>query len=505
MAYLKDILNGIAFRTEDNISNIRIDRITDDSRVVDEGDLFIAVSGYSVDGHKFIKEAISKGAKVILSGKELLLPSGIVKVFIDDMRKAIPVIAGNFYNHPSDVLKLTGITGTNGKTTITYLIENILKGIGKETGVIGTVDYRFKDRKICAKNTTPGALELTALLAEMVKEGTEHVIMEVSSHSLDQHRVGGLSFDIAIFTNITSEHMDYHKTMMNYFNAKAKLFDRLKDDGIAILNSDDRRVARLKRAIRKKVITYGIVNNADVMARNLKVSQEGSSFLAATPNGSVKIATRLIGFHNISNILAGIAASVAQGIDLRKAKDGIESLTLIPGRLEEIDLGQPFKVFVDYAHTEDALYNTLSTLKKIAKRNIITVFGCGGDRDRKKRPLMGRAACRFSDKAIMTSDNPRFEDPYQIIKEIEDGVRGEFSNYVIIEDRRDAIEKAIAIALKDDIVVIAGKGHERCQIIEDKVIPFDDREVVRSILEMKGYAGQRDPKDNAGKVSIGQS
>lgn len=505
MVYLKEILNGVKFKTEDDISRLKINKVTDDSRMVTEGDIFIALRGYSVDGHKFINEAIAKGAKLILAERDFRSPPGITKVLIRDVRKALSVIANNFYKDPANELKLTGITGTNGKTTISYLIENILKHAGKEVGVIGTVNYRFKDKSICAKNTTPGPIELAGLLRDMVKEGLDHAVMEVSSHSLDQHRVDGLYFDTAIFTNITSEHMDYHKTMKNYFNAKAGLFDRLKDDGIAVLNNDDNRVAGLKKKVRKRIVTYGVRNDADVKAEILKLSQEASAFIVMTPNGSIEVTTRLIGIHNVSNILASVAASFSEGIDLRTIKKGIESLTSVPGRLERLDVGQPFRVFIDYAHTEDALYNVLSILRKVANKRIVTVFGCGGNRDRKKRPLMARVACKFSDSVVVTLDNPRFEDPYQIIKEIEDGVKGEFSNYAIIEDRRDAIEKALEAASSDDVVVIAGKGHERYQIIKDKAIPFDDYEVARSILEKKGYAGKRVIKGNAGKVSVRQS
>lgn len=505
MMDLSNVLNGAKFNTKDDIAGLRINKVRADSKKIEKGDLFIAVRGYSVDGHRFIKEAVSRGAKAIVADRDFDAPPGVKKILVNNARIALPVIAGNFYKNPSSKIKVIGVTGTNGKTTITYLVENIFKTAGKGAGVIGTIDYRLKDRKLPAKNTTPGPLELEALLAEMVEMGLPYAIMEVSSHSLSQHRVDGISFDTAIFTNITSEHLDYHKTIRNYFDVKAKLFDKLKADGIAILNMDDKRVADLRRSIKKNIITYSLKRGADIMAEKIKPSLEGSVFSMITPKGTVEIKTRLIGVHNVSNILASSAAAFAEGFDLETIKRGIESLSYVPGRLEGIEAGQPFKVFLDYAHTEDALYNVLSLLRKLKKRGIITVFGCGGNRDRKKRPLMGKVACRFSDRVIITSDNPRYEEPSQIINEIEKGIRGKFANYDIIEDRRRAIEHALDSASKDDIVIIAGKGHEKYQIIKDRIVPFDDYEVARSVLNKKRYESKRDIKDNAGEFAVRQS
>ena len=481
--YLKDVLSGVNFRTKSDLPGIEVKGVKDDSRSVRSGDMFVAVKGYSLDGHKFIDDAVRKGAKVIVSEEIKDAPKTAAKILVDDARAALPIIAGNFYGHPSAKLKTIGVTGTNGKTTITYIIENIIKSAGKDTGVIGTINYRLGDRVLPAKNTTPGSLQLQSMLADMVKMGLGFAVMEVSSHSLDQGRVEGISFDVGIFTNITAEHLDYHKTIANYFKAKARLFDRLKEGGVAVLNIDDKKVAVLKKSIRKKVLTYGIGPKADVRAEGIKLSLDGSRFKVVMPEGGFNIHTRLVGRHNISNILAGIAASYALGIERPALIKGAAFLSFcVPGRLEEVDAGQPFKVLVDYAHTEDALYNILSLLSEVAGRRIITVFGCGGNRDRKKRPLMGKVACEFSHRAIITSDNPRFEDPRAIIDEIEKGVKGIFSNYDIAPDRRQAIEKALMLAEDGDIVVIAGKGHENYQIIKDKVIPFDDREVAREIL-----------------------
>jgi UDP-N-acetylmuramoyl-L-alanyl-D-glutamate--2,6-diaminopimelate ligase len=310
--------------------------------------------------------------------------------------------------------------------------------------------------------------------------------MEVSSHSLDQRRIDPILFDTAIFTNISGEHLDYHKDIKNYFGAKAKIFDSLKKGGVAILNADDKMVAGLKRSIRQRSLTYAVRNKADIAARGIKTSGDGTEFTAVTPDSAFEIRTRLIGEHNISNILAAVAAALNSGVAISKIQKGVASLKLVPGRLEAVDSGQPFKVFVDFAHTEDALRNVLGLVRSIVcSGSVITVFGCGGNRDRAKRPLMGRVACRLSDKVIITSDNPRFEEPGDIISEIEAGVKGRFKNYYIVEDRREAIAKAIANAAKGDIVVIAGKGHEKYQIVGDRVMPFNDCEVARNILKRK--------------------
>ena len=482
---LRDILKGIKFSAEDSARGLEVDRITCDSRAVQKGDLFIAFRGYAIDGSRFIDDAIARGAEIILAEKDFAAPPGVKKVLISDSRLALPAIAGNFYDHPSRRLKTVGVTGTNGKTTITYIVENILKCAGESTGVIGTINYRIKGRALPAKNTTPGPLELQALLSEMLREGVAFLVMEVSSHSLDQRRVDGLLFDAAIFTNITAEHLDYHETAANYFKAKEKLFGHLKPDGTGILNNDDEKVSELKRSIKRKVLTYGVREAADIKCEDLRLSLDSSSFIVKTPAASLKVDTRLVGAHNVSNILASVAAGLALGVNTRAIAEGANTALFPPGRLEPVDEGQSFKVFVDYAHTEDALNNVLSLLRKAATRNVITVFGCGGNRDRSKRPLMGRAACSFSDSVIITSDNPRFEDPHDIIDEIENGIKGDFSNYEIVVDRREAIGRALKLAASGDIVLIAGKGHEEYQIIKDRVLPFDDREVARDVLLLR--------------------
>ena len=459
-----------------------VGRITNDSRSVREGDMFVAFRGYARDGYDFIGAAISHGAKVIVAERDFNAPDDVVKIRVKDARSALPVMADNFYGHPAEKLKVIGVTGTNGKTTITYMIESILRSAGEEPGVIGTISHRFAGKVMPAANTTPGALEIASIFAAMLDSSVRYAVMEVSSHALDQHRLDGITFDAAIFTNITPEHLDYHKTLDGYFTAKAKIFERLKASGTAVLNNDDTKVAALKGAIKNRIVTYALKGRADITAKNIRLSLDDTKFDIITPDGTLGVTTSLVGMHNISNILASAAACVVLGINPDTIKAGIEAVTAIPGRLERIECAQPFKVFVDFAHTEDALNNVLSLLREVSKGEIITVFGCGGDRDRTKRPLMGRTACRLSGRVIITSDNPRFEEPGAIIDEIVGGIREKFSNYEIEPDRRKAIEKALDMAGVGSVVVIAGKGHERGQIIGDKVLPFDDREVVREAL-----------------------
>ena len=453
-----------------------------DSRGVRKGGLFIAVKGHDLDGHKFIPKAIANGAKAVVCEDDFDCPENVVKILVKDSRLIAPQVAADIYGHPSEKLKMVGVTGTNGKTTITYLVESIVKASGSQAGVIGTINYRIKGKVVPAKNTTPGPMELQAMLADMVKRKVRYAVMEVSSHSLDQRRVDCVEFDAAIFTNLTSEHLDYHRTVDNYFRTKASIFKKLKRKGVAVINNDDRRVARLAKGIKNRVITYGINRASDVGAGDIRISIDGSSFTLRTPNGKTGIDTKLVGMHNVSNILAGAAAAIGLGIGLDAVKKGVEALECVPGRLEDVDSGRGFRVLVDYAHTEDALLNVLGLVRQVAKRNIITVFGCGGNRDRSKRPRMGKVACRLSDRVIITSDNPRFEEPLGIIGEIEAGIRDNFSNYQIEPDRQSAIESALKIASEGDIVIIAGKGHEDYQIVKDKILPFDDRAVVREIL-----------------------
>ncbi|MFA6078539.1 MAG: UDP-N-acetylmuramoyl-L-alanyl-D-glutamate--2,6-diaminopimelate ligase [Candidatus Omnitrophota bacterium] len=504
MMKLRDILKGIEFDASDKALALNIDKVTCDSRLVEKGSLFIAFRGYDSDGAKFIQSAIANGAAAVVTEKKVKPFSGAEHIVVRDTRSAVPVIAGNFYEHPSYRLKMIGITGTNGKTSITYILESILKKAGICPGVIGTVNYRFRDTVLTAKNTTPGPLELQSVLNDMVNDGVECTVMEVSSHSLDQNRVEGISFDAAIFTNVTQDHLDYHKTIKSYFCAKAKLLGKIKEKGTAILNDDDAMIRTLKKEFKGHILTYGLNGGADIRAENVTLSLDGSSFTAVTPKNRFDVKTSLIGRHNVSNILAAIASAYLLKISVDDIAAGIGSVEPPPGRLEPVVEGQPFKVFVDFAHTEDALNNVLGLLRGSGVTGrIIVVFGCGGNRDRAKRPLMGKAACKFSDMAIITSDNPRFEEPMDIIKEIESGVKGLFSNYAVVADRREAIETALNEAGEGDIVMIAGKGHEKYQIIKDKVMPFDDCKVARDILRKRKNESKGDSRSGSRKACIG--
>lgn len=480
---IRKVIKDVQVRVGENIRNVDIKRITDDSRKILPGDLFVALKGYSLDASKFVGLALDAGARAIVTDKEFDSRPGISKILVDDTRLALGAIASNFYGHPSRKLKVVGITGTNGKTTVSYLVESIIKASGYGAGIIGTINYRLNGKTLPAVNTTPGALALQGMLREMVRSNTGYAVIEVSSHSLDQGRVDNVLFDVGVFTNLTSDHLDYHKTTANYFKAKKRLFEKLKAGGSAVLNLDDSKAASLKKSIKNRVITYSTKGKADVEAIDIVLSMDGTRFTVRTPDAKFNIRTRLIGIHNVSNILAAASAAIALKIPEEAMVKGIASMETVPGRLEAVDAGQQFKVFVDFAHTEDALFNVLGLLRDVAKSRIVTVFGCGGNRDRTKRPLMGKIACKYSDHVIVTSDNPRFEEPGAIIREIESGIKGKFSNYDIVPDRKEAIAKALSSASKDDIIVIAGKGHESCQIIRDEVIPFDDRKVALSILK----------------------
>lgn len=477
------VLKNVKIRKYSGPKKAEILRVVDDSRKVSAGDLFIAMKGYSVDASEFIGHAISSGAKAVVSEKDFMCPPDVAKIIVTSTRCAVSAIADNFYGHPSGKLKVVGVTGTNGKTTITYLLESIIEAYGRHAGVIGTISHRIMGNATPAANTTPGALSLQGMLAEIVRLKAGYAVMEVSSHSLDQGRVDNVMFDIGIFTNLTSDHLDYHKTRAKYFAAKKLLFGKLKRGGCAVINNDDKKVAALKRTLKCRVTSYGIAGNADVAAADISLSMDGSSFNVKTPDGGFGVRSGLVGMHNVSNILAAVAAAIELEIPAKYIIKGIASMKRVPGRLEAVEHGQSFKIFVDFAHTEDALVNVLRLLKDVAKGRIFTVFGCGGDRDKTKRPLMGRAACEYSDHVIVTSDNPRFEEPEHIISQIESGIKRLFSNYELITDREKAIEKALVSARKDDIILIAGKGHEGFQIIKDRRIPFDDREKALSILE----------------------
>ncbi|MEW5758219.1 MAG: UDP-N-acetylmuramoyl-L-alanyl-D-glutamate--2,6-diaminopimelate ligase [Candidatus Omnitrophota bacterium] len=379
-------------------------------------------------------------------------------------------------------MKLIGVTGTNGKTTITYLIEKIFSS-QFNVGVIGTINHHFAKRIIKAKNTTPGYIQLQKILHNMFEAKVNLVAMEVSSHGLDQNRIKGLSFDAAIFTNLTPEHLDYHKTIKNYFLSKAKLFQGLKKNAVAIINVDDRWGRKLFSQTKSKIITYGLNKNADIFATEIDMSLEGLSFTVNYDNSAFNVKSSLIGKHNIYNILAAVSCAISQNIAIELIAKGVNRLKSVRGRLQIIKHNQPFRVFVDYAHTPDALEKIICTLNSFKKNKLILVFGCGGDRDKIKRPKMGDIACRLADFTIITSDNPRSEDPKVIAEDIKEGFRGR--NMRIELDRYKAISRALNLAKKDDIVLVCGKGHESVQIFKDRIVPFSDQKVIKCLLSRK--------------------
>jgi len=469
------------------IRSHKISGISCNSKTVKKGTLFVAVKGAKEDGSRFIDEAVSKGAKIIACGSGLRknIKADVSFVEVKDTRLAIAQLSSEFYGNPSKQLKVVGVTGTNGKTTVTYIIEAILKEAGHKTAVIGTVNYRFKDIVLVAKNTTPGPLELQSMMARMVKEKIDYCAIEVSSHALEQRRVLGIDFHSAIFTNLTQDHLDYHKTIGKYFSAKAKLFKGLSSSSFAVLNYDDKYFSSLRRLTKAKVITYGLGAKSQVRAANIKYGLSSMEFLLSFPKGEVKVKTHLIGRHNLYNLLAAFSWAYQEGIDLKDIKAALEKFSFVPGRLERIECKKGFHVFVDYAHTEDALRNILFSLRGLSPKRIITLFGCGGERDKLKRPKMGRVVTELSDFAVITSDNPRSEKPEKKNKYKKKRIKKD--NYSVIPDRKTAIKNAISMANKGDIVVIAGKGHENYQVLGDGVMHFDDREEVRLCLKSLNY------------------
>ena len=468
-----------------------ITSVTDDSRSVSSGSLFVAVKGETVDGHKYVGQAIKAGAAAIV-GQDSVERASVPFVQVTDSRKALGLIGSRFYGDPSAQLAMIGVTGTNGKTTTTYLCKALLENIGRRVGLIGTVAYQIGAETIPASHTTPGALELQQLLARMKEAQLDSVVMEVSSHALAMDRTAGCEYDVAVFTNLTQDHLDYHRTMEEYFQAKLRLFTGLgqgkKTRQRAIVNMDDPRGVYVRAACRVPVWGYALNVSADLMAENVRLSMNGSTFTTATPAGTFTVESRLVGEHNVYNLLGAIGVALHGGATCDQVREAVARVNNVPGRFERVSAGQDFTVVVDYAHTEDALVRLLTAARTLKTQRIITLFGCGGDRDRGKRPKMGRAAVEFSDVVILTSDNPRTEDPLAILREVEAGVREALQRrpsvqYHMVADRREAIETAVRLARPGDILLIAGKGHEDYQIVGTKKMHFDDREVAREAIQ----------------------
>lgn len=465
--------------------------ITDDSRAVKAGSLFVAMRGERVDGHGFVEQAIKAGAIGVVAQASVASGS-LPYVLVADSRKALGLLGSRFYGDPSNRLKMIGVTGTNGKTTTTYLCKALLEGIGQRVGLIGTVGYQIGQETVPAAHTTPGALDLQELLAKMVESGLTATVMEVSSHALALERTAGCEYDVAVFTNFTQDHLDFHHTMDEYFEAKLRLFTGLaggqKTGKRALVNVDDPRGTAILAACPVPVWSYGIQNQADLKAERVRLLLTGTTFTAATPIGTFTVESRLVGEHNVYNLLGAIGVALHEGATSAQVCEATAHITNVPGRFERVSSGQDFTVVVDYAHTEDALFRLLTAAQTLKTGRIITVFGCGGDRDRGKRPKMGRTAVEYSDVVVLTSDNPRTEDPMAILREVEVGVRDALERrrhvqYRVVADRREAIGAAIREAHCGDMVLIAGKGHEDYQIIGTKKFHFDDREVAREAIQ----------------------
>ncbi|RBW70394.1 UDP-N-acetylmuramoyl-L-alanyl-D-glutamate--2,6-diaminopimelate ligase [Bacillus taeanensis] len=467
--------------------NPAITSIEMDSREVKSGSLFICIKGFTVDGHNFVNQAIEKGAAAILAEKEI--EAKIPVIVVSDTKRAMALLADVYYNHPTHHMHLIGVTGTNGKTTTTYLIDQIMEDSGRNTGRIGTINMKINDKEFEMKNTTPESLFLQKAFHDMITEHVETAVMEVSSHALDLGRVRGCDFDVAVFTNLTQDHLDYHQNMETYLQAKALLFSQLGNtydknrSKVAVLNVDDSASKTLERVTSAQVLTYGIENEADIMAVNIVLSGDKTKFVLQTKNDKVNINLHMVGKFSIYNALAAASACLASGVSLQQIKASLEKVQGVPGRFEVVKTDQPFTVIVDYAHTPDSLENVLLTAKEFAVGKVYVVVGCGGDRDRTKRPLMANIAVEHADYAFFTSDNPRSEEPEQILRDMTNNLTGEYS---VIVDRKKAICEAIHHAKQDDVIIIAGKGHETYQIIGDKVHDFDDRLVAeQAIKELK--------------------
>lgn len=478
-----------------------------DSRTVQPGGLFFALRGVAVDGHRFIGAARDAGAVAFVVEDESAVPAGTSFVKVADARRAMALMAATFYGWPTRTLPLIGITGTNGKTTTTYLVEGILAKAGLPAAVLGTVSYRFGERTVPAPHTTPESVELQSTLREFVGMGARSVVMEVSSHALEQHRVDGCLFDVGAFTNLTRDHLDYHLDMESYFASKARLFsellapDDVKPLRRAVINIDDPYGERLAKESACEVITFGLGGGAQVYVRDLKISRDGISGILVAPGWEKPLSSQLLGRFNLYNLLTAAAVGVALNLPPESIVAGLADHRKVPGRLERVENDRGVTLLVDYAHTGDALENVLSTLAELADRRMITVFGCGGDRDPGKRPVMGEVAGRYSDLSIITSDNPRTEEPLTIIEQVREGIvhlglkeygadelnRGFMDKgFVVVPDRREAIRLAVALAEPADIVLLAGKGHEDYQIIGREKLHFDDREEAVAAFRIKG-------------------
>jgi UDP-N-acetylmuramoyl-L-alanyl-D-glutamate--2,6-diaminopimelate ligase len=496
---LDEVLRGIA-RVREIGPHAEVSGVEYDSRKVGPGSLFVAMRGGTTDGSRFIATAVKQGAvAVVVDSAEAFEAAArefpqCALIEVEHGRKALAGLAANFFGHPEEQLALAGVTGTNGKTTTAFLLDAMLNHAGRRTILVGTIEFRVAGEARPSPHTTPESRDLLELFAEGVGRGATEAVMEVSSHALEQGRVWGLRYDVAVFTNLTRDHLDYHGTMENYFAAKRSLFDgrHSAPPRVAVVNLDDEHgleIAEAARVVGAEIFGYGL-DVGGWRASDVKMSASGMGFVLTTPYGTAQIATRLTGKVNVYNLLAASAAAMARGLTLEEVAAGAAALDHVPGRFQTVDAGQPFAVVVDYAHTDDALKNLVALAREFVALNrgrVITLFGCGGDRDRAKRPLMGRAAGQGSDFVVLTSDNPRSEDPEAILRDVLPGLAETGTDYKVEPDRAAAIGIAIGAALPGDIVLLAGKGHEKMQALSDRTIPFDDAEVGRRALAAMGW------------------
>ena len=488
---LRELLHGLDLTASTESLDINITGIVSDNREVEQGNVFVCYQGISVDSHIFVADALQKGAAAIIGEKPvgaLGIPTPSVPYLqVPNGRRALSLLAGNWHGTPAKHLKLIGITGTNGKTSTAHLIHTLLKSSGRKAALIGTVGHQYTNaqgetKKLHASLTTPDAFALHALFKQFLEDGVEYVTMETSSQGLALQRLAGLVFDTAVFTNFTQDHLDYHRTMEAYLKAKLMLFEQLSEKGVAVLNSDSPVTERIVETCRdSRILMYGRDNSSDLYAEDVVFSHNRLTFTAATPESRFPTELRLLGEYNLYNALAAIAVGIRYDCPLPAIQEGLAA-TVVPGRFELIDRGQDFAVIVDYAHTPDGLENVLTAAKRITERELICVFGCGGDRDNGKRPKMGNISAKIADYSVVTSDNPRTEEPDTIIAQVVSNLPHD-TKYVCISERREAIHHAIATAKSGDVVVIAGKGHEDYQEIHGERFPFDDRVVASDILE----------------------
>ena len=471
-------------------ADVSISGIEHDSRKVTEKNLFVCMEGAHVDGHNFIGQATQRGAVAVLTARQNFKPpENISALIVPDMLGALAVIVPYFYDYPARAMRVVGVTGTNGKTTTTYMLREIFLQAGLRVGLIGTIQILIGDESFPNPNTTPNVIDLQHLFAEMRARKIQIVVMEVSSHALAENRVAGIEFDTAVFTNLTQDHLDFHGTMENYLRAKTRLFDAVsrngrKGDKCAVVNVDDAAADEILRHCLCRKISYAVKNSADLRAENVTVRADGTALKIRGTFGVMDLSLHVTGMFNVCNVLAAIGAALAENIRLDVIQRALENFRSVPGRFERIFSDAPFAVIVDYAHTPDGIKNVLQTARQIATGKILTVFGCGGDRDNRKRPIMGKLAAELSDVVIATSDNPRTENPEKILDDVERGVRESIGTktYERIADRRAAIFRAIELADAGDVVLILGKGHENYQILNSGTIHFDDREVAREAI-----------------------